>query len=428
MRAGKCLSVGVFVVTVQAGCGSGGETSPASSAGAWGNGGAGGTIAGANGSSGPLGSGGAPTDTSSTSGNEGGGADGQGGGGRACPPAGPFNGPPITAPPDEWTWVPVAGAKCRDGTDTGFAVRLHAGSSKVFIYLEGGGACFNGLSCGTNPSAFGKLSFEAWKGTLGALGIFDTKTAENPVRDWNAIYVPYCTGDIHGGDGEDVDVPGFGNPKGQQFVGYRNIERYLSRIVPTFAFATEVLLTGVSAGGFGAAYNYDRIASAFCPLPVTLIDDSGPPMADAYLVPCLQKQWRDLWNLEGTLPKDCADCIDSAGGGIANYAKYIAAQWPKSKLGLISSTRDSTISLFFGFGANDCGLPIPMSGDTYAEGLTDLRDHYLSSSGRWGTYFVDSTTHTYLAGPGFYLTKVNGKKLSTWVAEMLAGEPSDIGP
>jgi len=252
--------------------------------------------------------------------------------------------------------------------------------------------------------------------------------AENPVRDWNAIYVPYCTGDVHGGDGEGVDVPGLGNPKGQEFVGYENIDRFLSRIVPTFAGATDVLLTGVSAGGFGAALNYDRVARAFCPVPVTLIDDSGPLMANTFLAPCLQRQWRDLWNLKATLPGGCADCVDKEGGGIINYATYIAREWPKSKLGLISSTRDSVISFFFGFGANDCGLPVPLKGDAYAAGLADLRDHYLSSSGGWGTYFVDSTLHTYLGGPGFYTTKVNGKKLSSWVAEMLAGAPSHIGP
>lgn len=425
MRNKDWFSLGLFLVTAQAGCGSGGEAAPA---GAWGNGGAGGTIGpitGANGSSTAAGAGGSPASTPATSGD---GTSGPGGGGSACPPAGPFNGPKVTAAADEWTWVPVAGARCRDGTNTGFGARLHPGSSKVFIYLEGGGACFNGVTCGINPSSFGELSFGAWKSTLGALGVFDTHMADNPLRDWSAIYVPYCTGDIHGGSGEGVDVPGFGNPKDQQFVGYKNLELYLQRIVPTFASATQVLLTGVSAGGFGAAYNYDRVASAFCPLPVSLIDDSGPPMADTYLAPCLQAQWRDLWNFKATLPKDCATCVDAQGGGIVNFAGYITERWPKSTLGLISSTRDSTISLFFGFGANDCGVPIPLSGATYAAGLADLRDNHLSSSGIWGTYFVDSITHTYLGGPGFYTTKVNGKKLTTWMAELLDGQPSHIGP
>jgi hypothetical protein len=419
MRWFAWLSVAVLVPLVQAGCGT--ETTSSNE----GAGGEGGVLTGANVSNSASSASGAGPSTSSTGGNGGAGGATQGGG---CPPSGPFNGPKLSAPADQWTWVPVPGAQCRDGSATGFGVRLHPGSSKVFIYLEGGGACFNGTTCAINSASFGQLSFDAWKSTLGALGIFDKYMPENPLRDWNAIYVPYCTGDIHGGAGAGVDVPGFGNPKDQQFVGYTNLDLYLQRIVPTFPLATQVLLTGISAGGFGAAYTYDHVASAFCPLPVTLIDDSGPPMSDTYLAPCLQKQWKGLWNFAATLPPGCPACNGADGGGIANYASYIEDRWPNAKLGLISSLADSVISVFFGFGANDCTFAIPLSGATYAAGLADLRDNYLSASGRWGTYFVDSTVHTYLAGPGFYTTTVSGKKLTTWVAELLAGKPSNVAP
>ena len=44
--------------------------------------------------------------------------------------------------PLTWTWRGVAGAKCRDGSDTGIGVNLSPGSTKTVIFLEGGGACF----------------------------------------------------------------------------------------------------------------------------------------------------------------------------------------------------------------------------------------------------------------------------------------------
>ncbi len=53
---------------------------------------------------------------------------------------------------------------------------------------------------------------------------------------------------------------------------------------------TKVLLTGISAGGFGAAANYPQVARAFAPVPVYDLDDSGPPGAeDPYLPKCLQQ-------------------------------------------------------------------------------------------------------------------------------------------
>jgi hypothetical protein len=239
--------------------------------------------------------------------------------------------------------------------------------------------------------------------------------------------VPYCTADVHAGSAKGVDVPGSGNPKNQDFVGYSNIGLYLSRIVPTFKDADQVLLTGISAGGFGAAFNYDRVASAFCPTPVTLLDDSGPPMADPYLAPCLQKQWRKLWNLEGDIPADCADCTLPNGGGIANYVHYLAKKWPESRVGLVSSTHDSVISLFFGYGQDDCTSQSPLPGGEYESGLEELRADYLSKSNHWGTYFINSTTHTYLL-TGFYSTTVNGKALNDWVGDLVAGKPGNVGP
>ncbi len=299
-------------------------------------------------------------------------------------------------------------------------------SSKLYIYLEGGGACFHPTTCAIALTAFGQTAFGAWAGTDGLTGIFDTTQSANPVRDWNAIYVPYCSGDVHAGDATGSDVPG--GPQGEDFVGYSNMALYLQRILATFKGATDVLLTGISAGGFGAAFNYDRVAAAFCPTPVTLLDDSGPPMSDAYLAPCLQKQWKGLWDLAAVLPSGCTGCTDAAGGGIVNYVTYLSSAWPKSRMGLISSTQDAVISTFYGFGSNDCTQSTPLPGATYAAGLDDLRTNYLSQSGTWGTYFVDSITHTYLLGPGFYTTTVNGKLLTDWVADLLAGKADNIGP
>src|SRR5204863_337471 len=91
-----------------------------------------------------------------------------------------------------------------------------------------------------------------WKAATGSAGIFDSARAENPFRDWNVIYVPYCTGDVHAGAAEHVDVPG--GPTDQMFVGYRNIGAYLQRLVPTFSHADQVVLSGASAGMSGSTF------------------------------------------------------------------------------------------------------------------------------------------------------------------------------
>jgi len=349
-------------------------------------------------------------------------------------PEGPFNGAPVVAAPDVWTWVPMPQTKCRNGSTTGFGVRLKPGSTKLFIYLEGGGACFNGISCSANPSAFSAQNFTTWAGGNGATGIFNTANAQNPVAAWNAVYIPYCTGDAHTGNATGVDVPGALSPKNQSFVGYANVGNDLQRIIPTFPNVTEVLLTGVSAGGFGAAYNYDRIARDFCPTPVVLIDDSGPTMSDTYMTPCLQTRWRTLWGLSGTLPVDCPQCTGPNGGGLVNYVSYLGTKYATGRLSLISSTMDGTITQFFGFGLNNCanidGFAPAMSGQMYAMGLAELRTMYANQSPPWGSYFINSTTHTYLGGnAGYFNTTVNNVTLTSWVGDMVNGGPiTNVGP
>ncbi|MBK9265673.1 MAG: hypothetical protein IPM54_38525 [Polyangiaceae bacterium] len=409
------LALAVGAVAALAGCG--GDTSTPTVTGGF----AGGTSSGAGGSGGAGGAAG---------------AGGEGGGGVVCSPEGPFDGPaikPIDAPPGKWTWIEVDGAKCRNGSPAGFGIRPQTDSDKLVIYLEGGGACFNGTTCGINPASFGAVAFAGWENTSGAAGIFNANNDENPVKDWNMVYVPYCSGDIHAGNATNVDIPGALSPKDQDFVGYANIYLYLKRIIPTFPGLSKVLLTGISAGGFGAAYNYVRVAEAFCPTPVILVDDSGPPMSDAYIAPCLQSRWRSLWNLNNTLPADCPECAGPDGGGIVHYVDYVGKKYPNARLGLISSTRDAVISLFFGYGKNDCqnidGIASSVDGNVYAAGLMDLRDNHMGTSGQWGTYFVDSTTHTYLLGPGFYSTAVQGKKLSAWLGDIVNDGPVEhIGP
>jgi hypothetical protein len=315
----------------------------------------------------------------------------------------------------------------------GFGVRINPASTKLFIYLEGGGACFNGTTCLQNPSSYSSQNFDAWKNGGGTSGIFDSSNAANHVKDWSAVYIPYCTGDVHSGNATDKDVPGAFTPKNQQFVGYANVGHYLKRIIPTFPGVTSVLLTGVSAGGFGAAFNYDRVAQAFCPTPVALVDDSGPVMSDTYIAPCLQARWRDLWGLSSTLPADCVNCSLPSGGGIVNYVTYLGNKYPNSSLGLVSSDKDSTIAFFFGFGKNNCsgidGFGSALTGAEFSMGLNELRTMYLTPYPSWSSYFVNSTSHTYLGGATYYTTTVMNVKLSDWVGNIVSNGPgSHVGP
>lgn len=339
--------------------------------------------------------------------------------------------PAIDVPENEWTFVEFPESRCMDDSPTGIAVNFTSASKDLVIYLEGGNACFNVASCAVTAHAktgFGPAQFEAEKAGIAGWPMFARTDATNPTKDFNYVYVPYCSGDVHGGDAAGVMAGG----KVRNFRGYKNLDGFLDRLVATFPQAGKIILSGFSAGGFGAAYNYDHVAKKFPNNKVILIDDSGPPMGADYVAPCLQKYLFDLWGLKNTVPAGCTDCAPESGVFMEPFAKYLATTYSDRTLALISSTEDETISTFWGFGENDCvnlqTSPITYPGSKYAAGLADLRDRITASDPRFFTYYIDGTDggdktrHVWLDDAKGVSS--NGVLLTDWLAKLIAEDPT----
>ncbi len=343
-----------------------------------------------------------------------------------APPADPVE----AAQPRQWTWVPVEGARCLNGSPTGVGLNLAPGSDGLVVFFMGGGACFNADTCegAYNRDGFDERRFRFESTVVSSVGPLSRDDATNPMRDWNQLYIGYCSGDVHAGDNDrGVEI----GDRRYVFTGYRNVGLALARVMPRLRGVRRVLLTGVSAGGFGAAWNYDRIARAFGPsVDVSLVDDSGPPLGDAHLAPCLQQTWRTLWNLDATLPPDCAACRGQAdGGGLTNLLEFLARKYPTRRMGLVSSTGDNVIRGFFSWGrGGDCARRARYSADDFSAGLDAVRRRVAGSSFR--TYLVASESHTWLLFPVWNSTRVDRFPLNEWVASIATGEGrlADVGP
>ena len=345
------------------------------------------------------------------------------------PPGGyeePPLGEPITAPDREWTWIPIEGTRCMNDTETGIGVSLSSASPNVVIFLEGGGACFNDYTCmfaTAHQTGYDDGDFRTTVSGYGSDGIFNRDDPSNPVRDWSFVFVPYCSGDVFAGLTESGGL-------GRVQMGYANMGFNLARIVPTFPDAEKVLLTGSSAGGFGAAFNYDRTQERFGDTEVILLDDSGPPMSDEYMKPCLQQRWRDTWNLDATIPADCSACRGADGGGMSNMSIYLADKYPTRRFGLISSTQDEVIRTFFGIGETDsCNDPGRMRANRFEMGLLDLRDNILAGHDNFRGYIIASTQHVWLGDP-LSTTMAGGVTLAEWITALIEGTPEfvNVGP
>jgi hypothetical protein len=260
--------------------------------------------------------------------------------------------------------------------------------------------------------------------------VLDRSQAQNPVRDWNFVLIPYCTGDRHGGANPAGNVPGVGP---QMFTGYSNMRTFLNRIAPTFADAPDVLLTGISAGGFGVAYTATLVQRAFPKVKIKPIIDSAPFVSNLVFKACDQKWTRELYKAEQTFLGECGGACPNQDDYWLDYGAYFAKTFGDRPWGLISTTHDSIERAFFGIGANDCSGILDLTNpgiapEPYREELLKLRTQ-LPLSASFATFYPEADTHTFIAYDEFYTVATGGVRLVDWFTTLVRGKnPGHVGP
>jgi hypothetical protein len=292
-----------------------------------------------------------------------------------------------------WRPVPVDGTLCRDGTGTGYAINLNPASRKLLIYLEGGGACFNELSCLQNPESWPPNDTSLMK-SLTRNWIMSRTSDNSPFKDWNLVYIPYCSGDVHTGSA----MSGY---NGEPQVGFQNYKKDLADIIPQVPNLEQVVLTGVSAGGFGVAWNWMWTQDAFGSVPVFALDDSGPPMGPEYLAECQQQKYHALWNWTPGLHPACTECDIPAGKVVRPLLEATLRRRTSTRMGLLSYDEDGTIKQFFSYGVDNCvnwdaeDVPAYPYGK-FSTGLAELRQAWAPFP-QVAAYVVNGGSHTFLS-------------------------------
>lgn len=321
----------------------------------------------------------------------------------------------------QWHWMDIDGMLCRDSSATGIGVRLGEKSTKWMIYLMGGGACFTPETCASNPSSYDENQFlDETANSYYNVGLLNNERAENPVKDWNVVFVPYCTGDVHSGNLPD-GVP-LGGTEKQQYVGNPNVQLVLDFLQPYMEEKQmdELMVTGISAGGFGTHITFFEAKERFPNVKTHLINDSGPLISDTELMPfCLNFGLVLLYNL--AVPEGYLLCC-SPSYGLADIYTLAARKYPDDNFGLMSYTEDNTIRYFFSAGQNTC-TGGDISGELFKQGLNHLSENVLQPTGKWSTFYKTGTSHTFIqSNSRFYDTEIDGIQLYDWVNKVMNGE------
>lgn len=295
------------------------------------------------------------------------------------------------------------GPLCITGTE--FAVfHEQRDPKKLMIILDGGGACWQdfyqcSITADSNPPAG---------------GIFADSGAgvDNPLASWSKVFVTYCDGSIFTGD-NTVEDPSF--PGGiRHHRGLRNLTAALDLARDLHPAANQVLLGGISAGGYGVAGLAPAVYRFIFPPAAKLyvLNDSGPALTNPALVSQVEARVDD-WAYTQFYPSSCTGC--DPFNQPAEFVKWTLENDPGYKGALYSSDGDLTIRFF---------LSIPTAG-AYRSLLLDTWDPIVAEFPDRAKRYIrgGATSHTAIGGALYYTLDTNGIPLYQWIADFVNDAP-----
>ena len=191
-----------------------------------------------------------------------------------------------------------------------------ANPSKLLIFLNGGGACWQDFYF-CSILATDELPPEGAEPGIFA-DSFDTGQSiiNNPFADWSMMFVSYCDGSVFSGDNDVVDANfPFGPVRFHR--GLRNLSAAMDLAHDLFPNAGQVVVSGASAGGVGAA-GFAPFVARFLwgnTTRLTVFNDAGPIAVNTapFLLPAFIAR-RDDWQFDQFYPASCTEC-DALGQG-----------------------------------------------------------------------------------------------------------------
>jgi len=273
-----------------------------------------------------------------------------------------------------YTWDQEGGPVCLRGDEYRMSIRDQPESADLFIFLQGGGACWQTFCLAIDEALPG----------IPPVDVLDPEQAHNPVPDWNLAYLPYCDGSLFSGDIERDDN-GDGTPD-RIHRGLRNLTAALEVAQDHYPAPERVLLAGSSGGGYGTILATVLVRHIWPDAPIYVFNDAGVGIADpedpSFLMGLVEE-----WGSEDFLPASEPGLIDS--GHLTPFVGWELAQDENLKISAFSAYHDYIIAnlfLLIGPEAFEAAL---------AEETEKLEAQY---PGRYKAFQVTGTQHTTLLG------------------------------
>jgi hypothetical protein len=320
--------------------------------------------------------------------------------------------PPAT-PALERGWQKIApggATTCARGDDFHFFVR--GGSvNKLAIVFDGGGACWDARTCGIADAIFSPTADEMLPEPGQGLGALDNP--ENPIRDWYAVFIPYCTGDLHWGDNEATYPSASG---GEDVVirhrGQVNVRAVLDWVYANFEKPETILVTGISAGAYGsigwAPYVMQHYPDSFV---VQLGDCGAGVITDTFF-----KDSFPSWKAESLILGWMADADDVSIEELQLEDLYIRAA---------NAFRGNVFSQYNTYNDENQRFYYTAMGGADADWSPAMREKLAAihaGAPTFRSYVAGGELHGILPYDEFYSYQADGVRLRDWFADLIEGK------
>ncbi len=308
----------------------------------------------------------------------------------------------------QWERVDApADCMCADGSAWSYFVR-DSSETKVMFFLEGGGACFTAQMCAKGSDTYKQVVGQEG-GFAETEGVFDLDNPKNPFADYSIVFVPYCTGDVHGGS----VTKDYGDGVVVQHKGFVNGSTAMTALLERFPDATEVVVAGVSAGSFPTPAYAGLIADSLPNASVRVIADGSGAIPDA------MGAVSSNWGLLEALPQWPEIAGATAADVTPSWIFEIAAKHdPEIRFARHDYAFDATLADYaamVGIAASDL-LPLMEANEAKVEAF----------SGDMSTWIAPGDNHTILSKADMYSEELGGVRFIDWLSDFVAGgSPAD---
>lgn len=296
----------------------------------------------------------------------------------------------------------------------------HGTADGLVVFFDGGGACWDDVTCAVPWLASGRPNDGFYKAEILPTdnpnrfgGIFELNNPRNPVRDWSFVFVPYCTGDVHtGSNTARYTDPDTGAPFEIEHRGADNFRAVLAWLRGQGQRPERLLVTGSSAGAYGASAHFAEIRAAFPRGRAVMFGDAGQGVATQAFIEQRERAWR-YQVTPGVLRRNEQITPET------DLIGRLAARFPRDRFGQFTTAHDTTQSGFYAL----------MGVENACTAWSDTMRTQLAArqnAPNFRSYVAAGEQHTILRSPVFYSETSGGVAFRDWFAALIdGGEPGN---